>query len=126
MWVPFTQYQDDDKLERMVTMRSIFVVLFFSLLCPISSFADHSTSYFSDSGCGDIVSVKMNSLAGNGYGSYALGFIAGVNFKSDRMISLDSKDTELWVLNYCKENPLNNLNDAVQALNIELDELAGK
>jgi hypothetical protein len=68
----------------------------------------------------------MNNLAGNGYGSYALGFIAGVNFKSDRAISLDTKHTEMWLLNYCKENPLNNLNDAVLALNKELDELAGK
>jgi hypothetical protein len=102
-------------------MRIALAGLLLSLLCPMSAIASHSTSYFSDSGCGEIVAVKMGSHAGNAYGSYALGFIAGVNFKTDRTISLDSEAIESWVWNYCKENPLNSLNDAVQALDIELD-----
>jgi len=80
-------------------MHIMFAGLLLSLLFPMYSFASHSTSYFGDSNCGDIVSFQMDSHAGNAYGSYALGFIAGVNFKSDRKILHDSEDLEQWVWN---------------------------
>jgi hypothetical protein len=51
------------------------------------------------------------------------GFISGHNFAKEESVALssDKEAIEVWILNYCKANPLDTLAAAAAALILELD-----
>jgi len=106
-------------------MRIVTICLLLTLFCPTGSFSyDY---FFGSTGCGELVSDsnKNNDEIPTFMMSYILGFIAGTNYMKDRE-SPGGESLSLWVLNYCKQNPLSSFNDALTSLDRELDRKAGK
>lgn len=74
--------------------------------------------------CGKFVSnYGIDELTNNIYKIYIVGFVTGSNHATSRKISsrLDGDGLVLWVLNYCKANPMTPFLHAIMELDIELD-----
>jgi hypothetical protein len=53
--------------------------------------------------------------------SWILGFVSGAGWSNRREYEVDSDGVYAWIDNYCKANPLKYLNEAAEALVLELE-----
>jgi hypothetical protein len=101
-------------------------VIVLMLLLPSLCLADEYVSFYgTETTCGDV--SRSPKEWNNALHSYISGFVSGSNFRASRNTSnYAAEDLVLWVSNYCKENPLDLLVQAVVALDSDLDKRVGK
>ena len=96
-----------------------------ALVLGLSSTSMAWTHYMANFTCANVVNESETYSFSTKM--YIAGFVAGINYSTNR--TTDENGVEgfyLWVKNYCKENPLDYINDAVMALDKELDRRAKK
>jgi hypothetical protein len=106
--------------------RTIVLAIVFALGATYSLTTDATTIAGTPS-CGDWVSATQENQSSIRVDrSWLLGFLSGlaVGQKKD-FIRTDNKSMFLWVDNYCRSNPLNNLADAGDSLANELKKRNG-
>lgn len=100
----------------------VVFILLSAIMTGTASASNAVTSYFYDVGCGEIVKVMdTESKKGAQTKAFIVGFVTGVNYTSGRTTNVKFNGLELWVKNYCADNPLKNFADALFALDQELD-----
>lgn len=106
-------------------MRITVICLIVIIFTPLPSAADY-TVFHSNTWCKSYASIEPDSCSGRAYGDFVLGVITGINYMKERITTHDASALRMWVWNYCRENPNDNLNTAISQLNVELDKIAAK
>lgn len=72
--------------------------------------------------CGSWVKEKEQNIPRLAGGAWLTGYLSGLAFGSgkDVLRGADAASIKLWIDNYCQANPLDNVDDAANALFFEL------
>lgn len=92
------------------------------LLAPLSSLAiAESTSYATGYSCGEFV-AKVAEKPTHQLAFLVAGYVSGANSVRQRLIRGKPDDLNLWIMEYCKKYPFDNLADALNQLDKVLGE----
>ena len=104
--------------------RTIIAFLLLSSMCPAWS-ADNTGGYFSRGAqsCGAFLDDwKKGQMLG--YSAWIAGYITAFNRLEPNTYNIAHQDTQgsllLWMENYCRQNPLKDLDDGMTQLTLEL------
>jgi len=80
--------------------------------------------------CGTVIKNSRNGTIDVYESSWLNGYLTGINFMVDGLNDIsggvDNNGRALWIYNYCKKNPLNDLSNAASSLALELAKTKAK